>query len=336
MAEVQVSGPKIDLDYTSDEFQIGHADDAGIVNDYDGSAFRLVLPSSGTEALIGSTTQDSVAMVGGYPIFIGEDTFQSVDIPVSSNSAVGRTDLIVCRYSAAWLVGEPGPVRIHRIGGVEGSGKAPSLVNDAYGGTKDLVLFEINRKQGQQPTLVADRRIRVGRHLYVRAAGTLPNAPLGYTATKDGVEWSREIGSDSSPTWVEKSRPPTVLTSTDATQEAGDNWQRQSGCRMERDGSDRDFIGIARRANSDFTSGSNGALGGLRIMRLHPADRPSRVVPAAATIRSRFGQPYHAGVEIDPDGWVYLWSTAPTVHIGPVTGTPGPDDTFRVHAHYTV
>jgi len=334
MAEVQMSGPIIDLDYTDEQFQAGHADDAGIVNDYDGSAFRLVLPNSGNEALIGSTTQDSVAMVGGYPIFIAEDTQQSVDIPTSSNSAVGRTDLIVCRYSSAWLASEPGPVRIHRIAGVEGSGNAPSLTNNAYGGTKDMVLFEVNRKQGGQPTLVRDRRVRVGRNLYLRPGAPLPNAPLGYTATREGIVWSREIGTDASPTWVERSRPITTLTSTDATQEAGANWQRQSGCVIVRDADRREGVLIARRANEPLTSGASGNINGQRIMRLHPADRPSRVLPMAATVRSRFDQPYHAGVEIGTDGWVTLWSTAPNVAMGPVTGNSGPDDTIRVLLSY--
>lgn len=333
MAEVSLSGPIVDQDFTSDQYRDGHADEAGIVNDFDGSAFGLTLPTSGSEALVGSATQDSVAHVAGYPIRIPAGTPQSIDIPVSTNAAVGRTDLIVARYSAAWLSSTPrGPVRIHRVAGTEGSGTGPAPVNNPYGGTKDLVLFAVNRRQGEQPTLVADRRIRVGRHLYLRPNGILPNAPLGYTAFRDGFTWERRFGTDSAPDWVEVSRPDVILVGLDATQEVRSGWQRPGGDRMVRSGHWRSAKLVARRSGDAVTATSNGDFGDLSVVRLHPDDRPDVDTPVKANIRSTIGNIYPVTAHVDTSGWLVISSTNPGVSFGP----SGPDNTVEAAATWYV
>lgn len=338
MAEVSLSGPIVDQDYDSDTFQAVSADESGIVNDWDGSAFKLTRPSSGTLAEIGSTTLQSVAIVGGYSIRIAEGATQSIDIPVSTNPTVGRWDLIVARYNSAWLSGLPrGPVRIHRIAGVEGSDSLPSWDNRPYDGIEDVPLHAIRRVQGT--TLLdsewRDMRVWSGRPIHVGANGLLPTASLGCWATKGGVTYSREMVSGS-PAWVEKWRAPVRLTGTAATADVTDFWERQDGCEMNRVGNWRSAILIGKRKDPSFTSDSHGAFasGDVKVMKLHPEDVPPRTITASAQVRANStGNTYQAGCKIDTDGWVWLTSTNPNVPIGP-DGTFS--DTFRCQTTFYI
>lgn len=338
MAEVSLSGPTVDQDFDSDTWQAANADESGIVNDWDGSAFKLTRPSSGTEAQIGSDTLTSVAIVGGYGIRIPEGLSQTIDIPVSTNAVVGRWDLIVARYSDAWLSSTPrGPVRIHRIAGTEGSDELPDWDNRPYDGIEDVPLHAIRRVQGT--TLLdsewRDMRVRIGKSIYVPSTGKLPGASLGSRAAKGDVEWSREMVSGS-PAWVEKWRAPERLTGVDATADVTDYWERQSGCEMNRVGNWRSTMLVAKRKDPSFTATSNGDMpsDNVPVMRLHLEDRPPHQIPAAAQIRANAtGSSFGAGCHIDPDGWVYLTSTNPNVPIGP----DGPfSDTFRCQVTYYI
>lgn len=338
MAEVSLSGPTVDQDYDSDTWQAANADESGIVNDWDGSAFKLTRPSSGTEAQIGSTTLQSVAIVGGYGIRIPEGLTQTIDIPVSTNPTVGRWDLIVARYSSAWLSDATrGPVHIHRIAGVEGSDELPSWDNRPYDGIEDVPLHAIRRVQGT--TLLdsewRDMRVWTGPHVYVPATGLLPGASLGSTATKDGVDYTREMVSGS-PAWVERWRAAVTLSGVAATAGVTDYWQRGDGCLMTRDGKWRDLALVAKRKTPVVTSASNGNFSpdDIRVVQLHSADWPSRSIPVAAQVRANAtGSTFYAGARIDTDGWVYLTSTGPGVPLGP-DGTF--DDTFRCHVAYYI
>lgn len=338
MAEVSLSGPVVDQDFDSNTWQAALADESGIVNDWDGSAFRLTRPGSGTVAEIGSTTLASAAKVGGYGIRIPEGTTQSIDIPVSTNAVVGRWDLIVARYSSSWLSSMPrGPVRIHRIAGVEGSDEMPAWDNRPYDGVEDVPLHAIRRVQGV--SLAAsewrDLRVRIGPNILVPSTGLLPTAALGSRATRAGVDWVRDLVAGT-PTWVERVRPVVQLDGLDATAEVTDFWQRSSFCLMVRDGQRRTTTLIAKRKSPTFTSTSNGGIssGPVQVMRLFNADRPPRAIPIAAQIRANAtGNTYMAGGYVDTDGWVYLTSTAPNVPIGPDGSF---DDTFRCHVDYYI
>lgn len=336
MAEVSLSGPVVDQDFDSDTWQAALADESGIVNDWDGSAFRLTRPGSGTVAEIGSTTLASAAKVGGYGIRIPEGTTQSIDIPVSTNAAVGRWDLIVARYSSSWLSSMPrGPVRIHRIAGVEGSGELPSWDNRPYDGVEDVPLHAIRRVQGV--SLAAsewrDLRVRIGPNILVPSTGLLPTAALGSRATRDDVDWVRDLVSGT-PTWVERVRPDTTLFGVDASQEAATNWQRNAGCRMVRSGQGhwRSARFVAHRGNDTITANSNGDFTDVSVLRLHAADRPPEDIPVTALLRSTIGNIYHAAARITTAGWLVLSSTNPGVTFGPA----GPEDTVEVSATYYV
>jgi len=338
MAEVSIAGPIVDQDFDSDMWQAATSDESGIVNDWDGSAFKLTRPSSGTVAEIGSTTLHSAAKVGGYGIRIPEGLTQSIDIPVSTNPTVGRWDLIVARYNSAWLSDATrGPVHIHRIAGVEGSDELPSWDQRPYDGIEDVPLHAIRRVQGV--TLLdsewRDMRVRTGPHIYVPSTGLLPAASLGSTATKGDVDYTREMVAGS-PAWVEKWRAPVRLTGLDATFDVTEFWERQSGCEMERDGNWRSTVLVAKRKDPSFTATSNGDMptGDVAIMRLHLEDRPVRRMPVAAQIRANAtGSTFQAGCYIDTDGWVYLSSTNPNIPIGPDGSF---SDTFRCQASYYI
>jgi hypothetical protein len=91
-------------------------DESGVVGDMDGTAYALSLPGTGDIVSVGSSTQASLARVGGFGHRIPQSSPDtSISIPVASGSA--RTDIISLRYDPTFT-GLPGPVRLNRIVGV--------------------------------------------------------------------------------------------------------------------------------------------------------------------------------------------------------------------------
>lgn len=335
MAEVQQAGPLIGQNFTDATWRAILGGEPAIVGDTNGSAYNLTLPPASDSVELGSTSIQSTAVVGGFAHIVPAGTTQSLVIPPSTDASVGRTDLISVRLDPTTYTAAPGPVRLYRIPGTEGSAAAPSY-DDGPPGVEDMPLYAITRKLGEALTQadVTDLRVRTGPHLLTEPGVTpFPSLPLGSTATRDGIDWSRELDSGGSPVWVERHRPVERLLGLDATQEAADNWQRQTGCEMVRDGEWRSVNLVARRSGSTVSSTSNGNFntGDLRVMRLHSTDRPVRDTPVSAILRTATGgNTYGAGAYIDSAGWLVIVSTNPNLSFGP----SGPLDTVRVQTAY--
>lgn len=333
MAEVQQAGPLVGQNFTDATWRAILGGEPAIVGDTNGSAYGITLPPASDSVELGSASIQSTAVVGGFAHIIPAGTTQSLEIPGSSNAGAGRTDLIVVRYDAATYTTPPGPVRLYRVPGTEGSATRPTF-DDGPPGVEDLPLYAITRKLGEALTQasVVDLRVRTGPHLLVEPGLTpFPSLPLGSTATRDGIDWSRELDANGSPAWVERRRPvERLLGPLDATSEPADGWQRQSGCEVVRDGKWRSVNLVARRSGSTVTATGQGNFTDIRVMRLHTVDRPSQDTPVSAVLKTVSGGSLAAGAYISTSGWLYLVSSSPDVTIGP----SGPDDTFRIQTAY--
>lgn len=338
MAEVQLSGPLTDQNFTDDQWQAIFGSNAGVIGDTDGTAYNITLPPATDTVEIGSATIDSRSVVGGYEHLIPAGTTQSLSIPASTNPTIGRTDLIVARFNAATFTTAPGPVRLVRIAGTEGSAALPSH-DTTLPSPVDLVLYAITRKQGQglNQAIVVDRRPRAGWNYLIPPGGSLPQtAPLGATATRDGIRYRRDFDG-ATVDWIQETWPTVVLEGDAATFAEFANWDRQAQCEMTRfgeNGDQREAHLVARRTADTVTANGNGGFEpDLRVMQLHAADRPVHDTPVACVIKSSAGgNTYHAGAFIGSDGWLTITSTGPNVPIGPA----GPDDAVTAHAVWKV
>lgn len=202
MAEVQLSGPlALTEKFTYDRWRDNFGTEAGIVGDTDGSAFGLTLPSGSDVAELGSATIDSVARIGGFPVHVPAGTTQSMTIPASAAGGTnGRTDLIVARFDSATFTTAPGPSRLHRIAGTDGSLSLPAYT------ANDLRLYAVRRKQGEglNQAIVTDLRSWTADPILVAPTGTLPSSkPLGTRATRAGITYLLDMV-EGSPQWVQE------------------------------------------------------------------------------------------------------------------------------------
>lgn len=200
----QESGPLVGANFTDTQWRAIFGGEPGIVGDVDGTAFNLTLGAGTDDALLGSATQDSVAVVAGFMHRIPEDATQAVTIPPSTD-VTGRTDIIAVRYDGATFTTDPGPCRLVRIAGVEGSTALPAL-DEAPPGVEDLPLWAITRKKDQSLNQagVRDLRRRQGPNLIVPAGESLPaDVPLGARAAREASEFLRAFDSSGTPTWHE-------------------------------------------------------------------------------------------------------------------------------------
>src|SRR5690606_30951085 len=179
----------------------------GIVGDADGSAYNLTLGAGTDDAQLGSTTQDSVAVVGGFMHRIPAGQTQAVTIPPST-TAVGRTDIIAVRLDSGTYTSAPGPCRLVRIAGVEGSSARPSM-DEAPPGVEDFPLWAVTRKgngttaEGLNQAAKVDLRRRQGPNLLVPAGEPLPpNVPLSTRAARGNEVWRRVLNSSGTAEWT--------------------------------------------------------------------------------------------------------------------------------------
>lgn len=325
MAEVQTSGPLVGDPFTDATWRAILGGEPAIVGDTNGSAYDLTLPPASDSVELGSASIQSTSVVGGFAHIIPSGTTQSLVIPASSNAVAGRTDLIAVRLDPTTYTTEPGPVRLYRIPGTEGSATPPSY-DDTPPGVEDLPLYAITRVQGQALTQasVTDLRVRTGPHLLAEPdVSPFPSMPLGSTATRDGITWRRDLAANGSPVWVATSYPQVVLTGTSATETAADHWARQPSCRLVRQGNWRSLLVVARRTQA-MSASSSGGLGDTAIATILSQDRPPAGTPMAAYLKSASGDTFMAGVHVSNAGLIVLNSTLPNVNFGPYQ-----DDTIR-------
>lgn len=320
MAEVQLSGPLTDLNFTDDQWQAIFGSNAGVVGDTDGTAYNLTLPPATDTVELGSATIDSRSVVGGYGHVIPAGTTQSLEIPPSlTGGTVGRTDLIVARMNMATFTTDPGPVRLVRIPGTEGSAALPSH-NTTLPSPVDLVLYAITRKQGEglNQAIVVDRRPRAGWNYLIPPGAPLPQAaPLGATATRDGSKYRRDfVGVAVS--WVLESAPRVVLAGS-ATASDGDDWEVLAASRLSRDGVER-WANLIVNLDGDPVNPDPGVDGERRVARIASADYPAASVALAGFVQNTAGIKRAASGRIDPDGWV-VWHWASTTNRFPTGST---------------
>lgn len=125
----------------------------GIVGDGP-DCYRLTRVADTDLIEIGSTEVVSRAVVAGFGHLIGDAQTENITVPVAANPTIGRTDLLVLRYDPQHS-GAPGPVRLHRIPGVDGQAAAP-----AHNPDTDLPLWAVRRLANQpiQLATVTDMR----------------------------------------------------------------------------------------------------------------------------------------------------------------------------------
>lgn len=172
--------------------------EAGVVADYDGTAYALTLPSDTDDALVGSVTQASLAVVAGFSHKIPSNSREPITIPDAVGSS--RTDVLALRYDPSFT-GLPGPVRLVRIAG--SSSAIPSF-DDAPPGVEDLPLWAITRAPGQLLSQATTVRMfsRIAPTLEVAVGASLPaSAPLGTVLQQGAVVFYRRLVG-TTPTWV--------------------------------------------------------------------------------------------------------------------------------------
>lgn len=204
MPELQEeAGPLLGQNFTDAVWRAIFGAEPAIVGDTDGTAYSATLPPSSDTAEFGSASIESRSTVGGFGHAIPAGTTQSLEIPPSSDATTGRTDLVVVRLDPDNFTTVPGPARLHRIPGVEGSSAWPAF-DGGPPGVEDMPLYAITRRSGQalNQATVVDLRARTGPNLVIPAGQSLPtNVPLGTRARRGVQDFSRELVS-STPTWV--------------------------------------------------------------------------------------------------------------------------------------
>lgn len=314
MADVQQSGPLVGENLTDEAWRAIFGAETGITNDWNGTAFNLTTPPSGDDVEIGSATADSTLVVGGFMLRIPQGTTQSLEIPQSSNAGNGRTDLIVARLDADSFSEEPGPVRLHRIAGVEGSATRPSPSTGTTG-VLDLPLYAITRKQGESlpQATVTDMRTRLTHHHLVPQGAPLPPAAsLGDRATRDGVTYRCDrVGS--AVDWVRETPIVSHRTGGQVTEgSAFPGWITGAACSLDSDGFWVKVHIEVEKNGSLIVADSTGAIPGhTDIVTVRPEWTPPVVVSMSGYVENDGGNRRDAGARILTNGRVVFTSTQP-------------------------
>jgi len=307
MADVQISEPLVDENFTDRGWRAAFAGRTGVISDADGSSFGLTLPAEGATAELGSATQPSRLVVDGYGLEVAQGASQSVDIPASSGGGTnGRTDLIVARLNLSSFTTAPGPVRLFRIAGTEGSLSVPAATYD-QDGIRDLPLYAVRRRQGESlnQAIVTDLRPRLAYNYDIPAQAPLPTgAPLGSRASRSSIVYRRDfVGTTLD--WIEEWRAREVLTSASVREVNGEAFGIRPQSRLVREGPG----GQDRRLNLVMVW--NGAWynpqadGEARMARLFTQDRPNVAgVGLVGFARRSNGDHYAISGRVDTDGWV--------------------------------
>lgn len=173
--------------------------EAGVVADYDGSAYELTTVEPDI-INVGSDTQRSVAHVGNFAHVIPMGEIEPVTVPAAVSAA--RTDIIALRYDPTFT-GDPGPVRLVVITGTTAG--LPTY-DDESPGLEDLPLWAITREVGQSLAAAVKRRLytRLAPSLDLPDGANLPlSSPLGTVARQGATTYRRVIGSSQVPAWVQ-------------------------------------------------------------------------------------------------------------------------------------
>lgn len=208
----QSSAPIVGVNLSDLDWRDSFGDEAGVLGDLDGTAYKVTLPTNSDVVAVGSPSQRSVARVAGFVHRIPAGETESITIPAATGSA--RTDIIALRYDPAFT-GAPGPVRLVRIAGT--SAGLPAY-DAAPPGVEDLPLWSITRQPGQalsQATLVR-MYPRLAPVLDVPTFSPLPtSSPIATLLRRGDEQFVRTLDSNGVPVWVDSSSLSRLrLTST--------------------------------------------------------------------------------------------------------------------------
>lgn len=194
----QKSGPLVGANFTDDLWRtaVGRQ---GIVLDYAGTAYGLTLPPSSNDVVFGP----GKSVVAGFAHEIPTGETESLTVPESSDGTVGRTDILGVAYDPTYTE-EPGPCRLIRVEGTEGSADRPT-VDMAPPGAEVMPLYAITRRQGQalsQATVVDLRRWTGPSMVAPTSVSPIGDVPVGTTMLRGSTLWARRMtGPLGSPEW---------------------------------------------------------------------------------------------------------------------------------------
>lgn len=194
----QSSAPIVNVNLSDADWRDSFGDEAGVLGDLDGSAYKITLPTNSDTLLVGSATQRSVARVAGFVHRIPTGETEPLTIPVASGAA--RTDIVALRYDPAFT-GLPGPVRLTRVAGT--SAGLPAY-DAAPPGIEDLPLWSITRQPGQALSQAAVTRLfpRLAPVLEAPVGSPLPtSSPLGSVLRRGTEEFRRVLDDNGVPVW---------------------------------------------------------------------------------------------------------------------------------------
>lgn len=189
-------------------------DQAGVIDDTNGTSYALTLPSGSDIVSVGSSSQTSLAKVAGFVHRIPAGSPEPITIPTAVGST--RTDIIALRYDPAYT-GQPGPVRLVRI---PGTGAGLPTVDDAPPGVEELPLWSITRAVGQNLSAASTQRLypRIAQSLELATGAALPtNVPIGTVLRQGAVTYRRVIGTGGTPVWQSSGGGGSVLAHVQAT-----------------------------------------------------------------------------------------------------------------------
>jgi hypothetical protein len=191
-------GTTAERQFTDIQWRDTFGDESGVIGDLDGTSYSITLGPAADTISVGSSTQDSRAVVAGFGHKIPQSTPESLTIPAASGST--RTDLIALRYDPAYT-GLPGPVRLVRIAG---SSSSIPAYDASPPGVEELPLFAITRAVGGAITAATLSRQfpRLAPVIDVPSVATLPtSSPLGTIARIGTAIYHRRLN-PTTPAWV--------------------------------------------------------------------------------------------------------------------------------------
>lgn len=215
----EISYPLAGDEFTDTTWRNLFVDQTGIVGDYDGSSYRLTLPTTGDLAALGSTTQDSLAKVAGFGHRIARNDTATIEVPPVLAAGSVRTDVIALRYDPSYS-GAPGPVRLVVVTGTVGTVATMPVLDRAAPGIEDLPLYAVTRRYNTtlSQSTVQSLRQWTGESLYLGTGNPLPtSAPLGSLLTLGLAQYQRVLPG-TTPTWQPL---PGNLTGTSTARPSG-------------------------------------------------------------------------------------------------------------------
>ena len=232
----------------------------------------------------------------------------------------------MARLNLSAFTTAPGPVRLFRVAGTEGSLTPPTATYD-QDGIRDEVLYAVRRRQneGLNQAIVTDMRRRLGYNYDVHRDAPLPaNAPLGSRCSRSGTVYRRDVVG-STIDWVEEWRARSVLTGSSLVAQTGEGFDVRPASTLTREALKRTLNIIVGLSGSPWNPNDE-VDGERRVIRLATSDRPPIDWALVGIAQNTAGVRRAAAGRVDSDGWVtWHWASTggrfPTGSVITLTGT---------------